>query len=98
MQICHCPHCYCRCPDTIAAVTATIATITIILTFAVTIIAAAIEVTAVVVVVATKHLGQHVPLGASQGSHDPLHYHSCMIMCQAIVGAITDIICTILVG
>jgi hypothetical protein len=96
-QICHCRHCHCRCPATITPVTATIATITIILTFAAIIIVAATKVTAVIVVVATKCLGQHVPLGTSQGSHNPLHYHSRMIMRQAIVGAVTDIICTILV-
>jgi hypothetical protein len=65
--------CLCRCPATIPAIIATIATITIILTFAVTIIVAATKVTAVIVIVATKHLGQHVPLGVSQGSHDPLY-------------------------
>jgi hypothetical protein len=40
-------------------------------------------------------LGQHISLSASQGLY---HHYSCMMMHHTIFGAITDIVCTFLVG
>jgi hypothetical protein len=42
-----------------------------------------------------KCLGQHISLSTSQGS---CYCYSCMMLHQAILGAVTDVVCTFLVG
>ncbi len=42
-----------------------------------------------------KCLGQHISLSVSQGL---CYRYSCMMIHQAILGAITDVVCTFLVG